>query len=127
MHLRSSINQGTIMEKSPFPSSASDSNPTAVTRGVDTAGSALHSGIDKVADPARQAVDRMSSVAHQTVDKVASSASETAWRFSDQTRRLTEAPAKALESSKAMVLDKPLQAVAAALAIGFVLGRLTAR
>ena len=98
-----------------------------VTRSLDTAGAALHSGIDKVADPARSAVDNLSSVAHSTVDKLADSATSTADRFSEQTRRLKEAPSRAVEFSKSWVKDKPLEAVGAALAFGFIVGRLTSR
>jgi ElaB/YqjD/DUF883 family membrane-anchored ribosome-binding protein len=65
--------------------------------------------------------------AHQGVDKLAGTASGVADRFADQTRRISEAPAQALEVSKSWVQEKPLEAVGAALAIGFILGRLTAR
>ena len=100
---------------------------TAVQRGVDSAGAALHASIDKVADPARQAVDRLSTAAHGTVDKMASSAAHTADRFSEQTRRVTETPERVLASSKSWVQERPLEAVGAALAIGFLVGRLTGR
>ncbi|OGB07677.1 MAG: hypothetical protein A3E79_06110 [Burkholderiales bacterium RIFCSPHIGHO2_12_FULL_61_11] len=100
---------------------------SAVQRGVESAGAALHHTIDKVADPARNTVDRVSTAAHATVDKLADSAAHVAERFSDQTRRVTEAPARALECSKSWVQERPLEAVGAALAIGFILGRLTAR
>lgn len=123
-----------INPSSPTPSSSSetgrvsnDSATNAVHRGVDSAGAALHSGIDKVAEPAREAVERFSTAAHGTVDKIANSASNTADRFSDQTRRLTEAPSRALACSKSWVQDKPVEAVAAALALGFIVGRLTSR
>lgn len=99
----------------------------AVQRGVESAGDALHSGIDKVVDPARYAIDSMSSTAHETVDKLATSAGHTASRFADQTRRLTEAPTKAVDYSKSMIQDRPLEAVGIALALGFIFGRLTAR
>ena len=116
--------QTTSTSTSTFPSTdAAD----AIHRGVDSAGTALHSGIDKVTDPARQAIDRLSTAAHGTVDKLASSATQTADRFSDQTRRLTEAPARALACSKSWVQDKPLEAVGVALALGFIVGRLTGR
>ena len=107
--------------------SPSGESADAIHRGVDSAGAALHSGIDKVTDPARQAVDRLATAAHGTVDKLASSATDTADRFSDQTRRVTEAPSKALACSKSWVQEKPLEAVGAALALGFILGRLTGR
>lgn len=102
-------------------------NDNAVTRGVDSAGAALHSSIDHVADPARDAVDNLSSAAHSTVDKLAGAANSTADRFSEQTRRITEAPSRAIECSKSWIQDKPLEAVGAALALGFILGRLTSR
>ena len=107
--------------------SSNESSASTMQRGVDSAGAALHSSIDKVVDPARQAVDRLSSSAHDTVDKLASNASQTADRLSDRARRLTEAPAKVMESTKSWIQDKPLEAVGAALALGFIVGRLTAR
>ncbi len=100
---------------------------SAVQRGVESTGDALHSGIDKVANPARHALDSMSSSAHSAVDSLASSASYTATRLADQTRRITEAPARAVDYSKSTISDRPLEAVGIALAVGFLLGRLTAR
>ena len=113
-----------MQTNSTFPSG---DTANAVHRGVDSAGAALHSGIDKVADPLRQTVDSLSSAAHSTVDKFASTASQTADRFSDQTRRVSEAPARALACSKSWVQERPLEAVGAALAVGFIVGRLTSR
>lgn len=119
----------TSASTSTFPNGngANLASTDAIHRGVETAGAALHSGIDKVADPARNAVDRVSTAAHESVDKLASTANNTADRFSTQTRRITEAPARALESSRSWVQGKPLEAVGAALAIGFIVGRLTSR
>ena len=114
-----------------IPSSVTTSGNSALggaaASNVDSAGAALHSGIDKAADPARQAVDRLSSAAHRTVDRLADGASQVADRFSEQTKRVTEAPKEALEFSRSWVQEKPLEAVAVAMAIGFVLGRLTSR
>ncbi len=104
-----------------------NANAGAVQRGVDSAGSALHSTIDKVVDPARNTVDRVSTAAHETVDKLASEASHAAGRFSDQAHWVAEAPGRALDCSKSWVKDKPLEAVGMALALGFIVGRLTAR
>jgi ElaB/YqjD/DUF883 family membrane-anchored ribosome-binding protein len=109
---------------SPDTTSGTD-NP--LQRGVQSAGAALHSGIDKVAEPARSAVDRASSAAHESVDKLASGAGNVADRFADQTRRVTEAPGRAIDASKSWVQERPFEAVGAALALGFILGRLTAR
>ena len=109
---------------------ASFPNPvaaSAVQRGVESAGTALHQGIDKLADPARSTVESLSASAHHTVDSLASSAGHVADRFADETRRISEAPGKALSYSKTCIQDRPLEAVGIALAVGFVFGRLTAR
>ena len=100
---------------------------SAVQRGVDSAGSALHSTIDKVADPARSTVDRAATAAHETVDKLASGASHVAERFSEQAHWVSDTPNRLLGESKSWIQEKPLEAVAGALALGFILGRLTGR
>ena len=105
--------------------STNQANP--LQRGVDTAGAALHSGIDKMADPARNTIDRLSASAHGTVDSLASTATHAADRLAGETRRISEAPGQALEMSRSWVQDQPLAAVAGALALGFLMGRLTAR
>ena len=110
---------------SPNATSGSSTNP--VQRGVDSAGAMLHSGIDKVADPARSAVDSFSASAHNSVNKLASNAQHTASRFSDQTRRMTEAPKKAIAYSKSRVQDQPFAAVGVALALGYIIGRMSSR
>ena len=99
----------------------------AVQRGVESTGSALHSGIDKVVDPVRNTVDSLSASAHQTVDSLASGASHVADRFADETRKISEAPGKALDYTKVCIQDRPLEAVGIALALGFLIGRLTGR
>jgi ElaB/YqjD/DUF883 family membrane-anchored ribosome-binding protein len=109
------------------PSATISNAPNAVQRGVESAGTALHQGIDKIAEPARNAVDGLSSSAHQTVDSLAGSAGHVADRFADETRRISEAPAKALDYSKTRIQDRPLEAVGIALAVGFIFGRLTSR
>jgi len=93
--------------------------------GVDTATAALHSTIDKVTDPTLSSVNRLASVAHQTVDKLANSAAHVAEKFADDARRVKQAPAQAMDYSKSWVQDRPLEAVGAALAIGFLIGRLS--
>ena len=100
---------------------------SSVKKNVSAAGSALHKGINKVVEPARNTVDRISSVAHEAVDKLTESANDAAERFSEQTRYVSEAPSRALGFSRSWVQDKPLEAIGAALALGFILGRLTAR
>jgi ElaB/YqjD/DUF883 family membrane-anchored ribosome-binding protein len=114
-------------DSSSNPGNPSSGNAGNIQRGVDSAGAAAHETIDKLAGPTRSTVDRMSNAAHETVDKLASEATHMADRISDQARRMTEAPTRAVECSKSWVQDKPLEAVGIALAVGFIIGRLTAR
>lgn len=100
-------------------------NGTSVHSAVDSASQALHSTMDKASDSATNTVTRLASVAHQTVDKLASSAEQVAEKLADEARRVKEAPTQALQYSKSWVQERPLEAVGAALAIGFLLGRLT--
>lgn len=104
-----------------------DSADAAVKARVETATAALHQTIDKVSEPAVNSLNRLSAAAHSTVDKLASGASHVADRFADDARRVGEAPSRALDFSKSWVQDKPLEAVGAALLIGFLIGRLTSR
>lgn len=106
--------------------SAASSADNAVQRGVSQAGSSLHDTIDKVATPAHSTVDRAAAAAHNTVDKLASGASSVAGKVSDQAHRFTDAPLQAVDYSKAYIKDHPLQAVGAALLVGWMVGRLTA-
>lgn len=116
------------MEKPPsFAAQNKDAGTNAVQRGVESAGAALHQGIDKLVDPARSTVESLSATAHQTVDSLANGAGQVAERFADETRKIGEAPGKALEYSKSRIQARPLEAVGIALALGFLVGRLTAR
>ena len=99
----------------------------AIQRGVESAGAALHQGIDKLVEPARSTVESLSATAHQTVDSLAGSAGHVVDRFAGETRKIAEAPGKALDYSKNTIQSRPLEAVGIALALGFILGRLTAR
>ena len=106
---------------------ASSATGSALLRGVDQAGHSLHDTIDKVVDPARSSLERAAVAAHQTVDKLASGASSVVGKVGDQAQHLHDAPLQALNYSKTCIKDYPLQAVGAALLLGLLLGRLTAR
>lgn len=97
-----------------------------VKRTVDSAGAVLHSSIDKMGDLAPKTVNRVTTAAHDTVNRLASGATHVADRVSEQANRVTEASDRAVESSKSWIQDKPLEAVGMALALGFIIGRLTA-
>lgn len=112
-----------------YPSGDHTSFPAdsgALKRGVESAGSVLHSSIDKMIDPALDTVGRVTDVAHEAVNRLSSGATHVADRVSVQAARVSEASGRAVESSKSWIQDKPLEAVGMALALGFIIGRLTA-
>ena len=110
-----------------FSNDVASPTGNAVQRGVESAGAALHQSIDKIATPARQTVDSVSASAHQTVDLLADSAAQAAERFADKTRRITQAPGDFLDYTKTSIKGNPFEAIGIALALGFIVGRLTAR
>jgi ElaB/YqjD/DUF883 family membrane-anchored ribosome-binding protein len=75
-----------------------------------------------VGSPARRAVDRLSTSAHEKVDRLSGRASKLAAQIDAQTQRLAQAPARAWSYSKGSVQTHPVQAVAASVAVGFLLG-----
>ena len=95
-------------------------------RGLEQAGENLHASIDRVAKPVHQAVSRASASAHQTVDRMAGGVAGVAQRFDERLERVRTTPNHAMECARDYVAARPLKAVAAALALGWLLGRLGA-
>lgn len=112
----------------PYPDGTVPSSPDshALKRGVESAGAAMHGSIDKMVDPALDTLGRVTDVAHEAVNRLSSGASQVADRMAEQTARMSEVSGRAVESSKSWIQDKPLEAVGMALALGFIIGRLTA-
>lgn len=98
----------------------------ALQRGVRQVGDSLHDSIEKVTEPAHSAVNRVSSSAHEGVDKMASTVQAAAGKVDQQARRVREIPHQAADHARDYVRNRPLQAMGAAFAIGWVLGRLGA-
>jgi ElaB/YqjD/DUF883 family membrane-anchored ribosome-binding protein len=92
-------------------------------RGLNDVGENLHSTIDRVAQPVHHAVNRVSAGAHQTVDRMASGVAGAAQRLDERIDRVRAAPNELLDGARGYVAARPLKAVAAALAIGWLLGR----
>lgn len=95
-------------------------------RGVQQVGDNLHETIDRVAQPVRGAVERASVSAHETVDRLASGVAGAAQRVDDRLSQARATPNQAVASAREYVAARPLKAVAAALALGWLLGRIGA-
>lgn len=108
--------------------STGSSTSTGTNMGSGSMGSSGMSGMSGgtgTSEQARHAVERASATAHQTVDRLANRASRLASSLDEKARKLTDAPLRAWETSRTQVQDHPMQAIAASLVIGFLLGRLT--
>lgn len=88
-----------------------------------------HQAVDEVAQKAaanvRPVIDRAAQAAHQTVDKVAGAAAPAAeWvvQSADQLRRRQD---ELVVAGRGYVRERPLVAVATALAVGFFIGRIS--
>lgn len=98
----------------------------ALTARVNQAGAALHRKIDYLAAPAHSAIDGAATGAHRTVDKVTHSLNHGASTLGQQVQRIVDAPAELVDAAGGVVRQHPLRAVAISLAVGLVLGRLSA-
>lgn len=95
-------------------------------RGLQQAGDNLHATIERVAQPVQQAVNRASASAHETVDRMADGVAGAAQRLDARLDRVRATPNHALECARDYVAARPFKALATALAVGWLLGRLGA-
>jgi ElaB/YqjD/DUF883 family membrane-anchored ribosome-binding protein len=104
---------------------SSPQSDSATLRSVDQVGATLHSKIDSAVQPTHKVVDSAAAAAHKAVDKLASGATVAASSFEEHTRGLKDLPGKSLDATVEYVQTKPLQAIGIALAVGFLLGKVT--
>lgn len=91
---------------------------------VEQAQSAAHDTIDKVSQQARPAVDRLSEKAHQTVDRLSGAASQAASTLSEKASHYREVQDHLVTGARDQIRERPVAALAIALAAGFVLRHL---
>jgi|SRR5450631_1035986 ElaB/YqjD/DUF883 family membrane-anchored ribosome-binding protein len=91
---------------------------------VEAAAMSAHQVTDNIADKATVQVDRLSGTAHRAVNSAADAATFAAEWVSTVPDQAKEVQMRLTESAGAAVRAKPLQAVAGALVVGYLLGRL---
>jgi ElaB/YqjD/DUF883 family membrane-anchored ribosome-binding protein len=84
-----------------------------------------HEAVDRAADKAAPMLERASTVAHKTIDKVASAAMPAAEWASESTRQLATRSSEFADEASNFVRARPLATVAGALAIGYLLGKIS--
>jgi ElaB/YqjD/DUF883 family membrane-anchored ribosome-binding protein len=112
---------------SPNPVNAGAEAAAVAAHKVESAAAAAHKATDRIADTAAAQVDRLSGTAHRAVNSAADAATSAAQWASTVPQQVQQVQARLTESACASIRAKPLQTVAGALAIGFLLGRLLRR
>jgi len=79
----------------------------------------------KAADKVAPTIDRVAQAAHQTVDKVAGAAAPAAEWVTQNADQLKQQQDALIESCRGYVRERPLVVLGAALAAGYLFGRLT--
>ena len=99
-------------------------SPNSVGASVQSAASAAHKVTDRIADSAAAQVDRLSGTAHRAVNSAADAATSAAEWASTVPQQVQQVQTRLTESASASIRARPLQAVAGALAVGYLLGRI---
>jgi ElaB/YqjD/DUF883 family membrane-anchored ribosome-binding protein len=118
------IATNSLTGNSPNPINAGVESAAAAAQKVESAAAAAHKATDRIADTATAQVERLSGTAHRAVDSAADAATSAAQWASTVPQQVQQAQARLTESACASIRAKPLQTVAGALVIGFLLGRL---
>jgi ElaB/YqjD/DUF883 family membrane-anchored ribosome-binding protein len=82
-------------------------------------------GAGALSESAAATVDKVAGGAHQAVDRIAAAANTAASQFGVKGEELMAAKDRLLESAREYVREKPVTALAIALAAGFILSRLS--
>jgi ElaB/YqjD/DUF883 family membrane-anchored ribosome-binding protein len=81
-------------------------------------------GASQISQNAAATVDKIASGAHQAVDRIAAAANSAASQFGVKGEEMLELKDRALDSAREYVREKPITALAIAVAAGFVLSKL---
>jgi len=105
-------------------SRANPANANPVGAKVEDAAQAAHQTTDKIADKATGQVGRLSGTAHRAIDSAADAASSAAEWASGIPQQAKKVQAQLTEGASASIRARPFAALAGALVIGYLLGRL---
>jgi len=99
------------------------SNP----RTIDSASDQAHRAVDRAKEKAAPLLDRCASAAHRTIDSVATASGPAAQWVSDNSRQLAARSSQLADAATDQVRARPFVSVAAALAVGYLIGKLLQR
>ena len=94
---------------------------------VDTVAEQARTATDRIADKATDAISSVKASIHETVDNVADRANTATRWTSQKIDAVKQAPMDSLEAGAEYIRANPYRAVAIALAVGYVFGRIGRR
>ena len=103
---------------------AGTSAMTAGSNPLSDAADRAHQVVDKAAEKAAPTLERAQAAAHRTIDKVADKAAPVAEWAAESRRSVVNRSAELADTWGNHVRERPLAAIAGALAVGYLLGRL---
>lgn len=103
---------------------ASPAGNAPVNDKVESAAAAAHRLTDRIADTATAQVDRLSGTTHRAVNGVADATISAVEWASTVPGQVQQAQTRLAESACASIRARPMQIVAGALVVGYLLGRL---
>ena len=103
----------------------SSPNPSTVTSMAANMTDRAHQAVDKAAEKAQPVLERASSAAHRTIDKVADVAVPAAQWATESGKQIAAKSGEFTEVCSGYVRARPFTAIAGAIAIGYLIGRIT--
>jgi len=94
---------------------------------VDSAADQAHRAVDRAREKAAPALERVASVAHRTIDNVAKATAPAAEWMTENGKQLATKSTELADACSNQVRARPFVSVAAALALGYLIGKLVQR
>jgi ElaB/YqjD/DUF883 family membrane-anchored ribosome-binding protein len=104
----------------PFPTSGQTGTPA-----VADAAKSAHGAIDKAASKVTPIVDKSVTAAHQAIDSAAAAAVPAIDWVAEKARAAQEAQQRLVKTTTDLITEKPITALAVALGVGILIGRLS--
>ena len=92
---------------------------------IDVAANRVHRVVDRAAAMAAPVAEQAANAAHGTIDKVADAATPAAAWIGDSRARLATGSRALTQTCSRYVRDRPLTTVVGAVAVGYLIGKLT--
>ncbi|MDO8299584.1 hypothetical protein [Lacisediminimonas sp.] len=109
------------------PQSTNIGRDMKAQQAVEDVRSTAHEGIEQATQAAAPVMDRLSSTAHSAADRLSDFASQARSTLSDKASQLKDVQSQVVADTRQRIRDKPMAAMAIAVAAGFLVRQLFRR